>query len=74
MPGPNQIGPALPIFLPEMPRPGTREVWQYYAVDSFGRFRPRVILAPGGAYYYRSGEPYPWVPNRSTRFMPWAVD
>src|SRR5688572_993115 len=46
----------LPYYLPSsLPRAGTREVWQYYGVDSRGRWLPRVILAPSGAYRYHNG-------------------
>jgi hypothetical protein len=66
----------FPAFrVPERPRPETREVWSYYGVDSFGRFRPRVIMAPyGSSYYMYNGEPYPWVTNRPTRVMPKVAD
>jgi hypothetical protein len=58
-----------------LPRPDSREVWQYYGVNRFGRFVPRVIMTPGGGgYYYRNGEPYPWVPSRAGQVMPYAVD
>ena len=66
IPAPQRV---TPIDTPDyivggpLPRPGTREVWQYYGVNRFGRFVPRVIVTPEGAYYYRNGEPYPWVPT-----------
>jgi hypothetical protein len=62
------------IVPPHMPRPGTREVWQYMGVTDTGRYRPRVILSPYGSYNYYNREPYPWVNNRSTNWMPYAVD
>lgn len=64
----------LPLNMSRSPRAGTREVWQNYAVDSFGRFTPRVILSPYGSYYLYNGQPYPWITNRSTAFMPYATD
>jgi hypothetical protein len=81
-PPPQQVIPEAPplqmipphFIVPERPRPETREAWRYYGVDSLGRFRPRVIMAPYGSYYYYNGEPYPWTGNRSTHFMPYAVD
>jgi hypothetical protein len=48
------------------------EVWQYYAVDRQGRFRPRVIYSPEGSYYLRNGEPYPYLPVRTREFMPYV--
>lgn len=50
------------------------EVWQYYGVDRFGRFRPRVILSPHGAYYLYNGQPYPWVTTHEADFLPHVVD
>jgi hypothetical protein len=43
-------------------------------VTQTGRYRPRVILSPGGSYYYYNGEPYPWVSTHGSNFMPYAVD
>ncbi len=67
-------GPVVMPFPPSRPRPGTREVWQYFGVDRTGSFRPRVILAPAGAYYYANGQPFPWVSNNSRSFMPYATE
>src|SRR5262249_7440580 len=50
------------------------EVWQYYGVDRFGRFRPRVILSPYGAYYLYNGQPYPWVTTHEADFLRHVVD
>ncbi len=62
-------------YLPSsLPQPGTREIWQYYGVDSTGRFRARVILSPLGAYYLYNGEPYPWTTTRPLSHMPYALD
>src|ERR1700686_1053111 len=59
VPPPRLVEPKLlPYYLPaSMPRPGTREVWQYYGVDNRGRWLPRVTLSPLGAHYYSSGAP-----------------
>jgi hypothetical protein len=64
----------LAPYASHMPQLGTREVWQYYGVDSTGRFRPRVIYSPGGAFYAINGQPYPWTTNRPHIYMPYAVD
>src|SRR5262249_43621027 len=65
------VGPPPP---PAMPQFGTRDVWQYYGVDSAGRFRPRVVATPQGAYYMVNGVPYPWTTTRPMLYMPYVVD
>jgi hypothetical protein len=67
---------VMPYYLPaSLPRPGTREIWQYYGVDSRGRWLPRVILPPSGeAYYYYSGVPYSFTTPRPGLYMPYVVD
>jgi hypothetical protein len=77
IPAPRPLAPdvTLPYILPNLPPAvGTREVWQYYAVDRSGRFLPRVILAPYGSYYLHNGQPYPWTTTRPTLHMPYALD
>jgi hypothetical protein len=37
------------------------DVWQYYGVDSHGRFQPLVVESPAGYVYRASGVPAPWV-------------
>lgn len=74
-PPPRLIEPAPPInlFQPAplpMSKHGTREAWNDYAVDRFGRWRPRVILAPFGSYYYYNGQPYPWTTTNPGSFRP----
>lgn len=59
------------ILVPAPSRFGTREVWQDYAVDSQGRFRPRVILAPyESSYYHYNGAPYRFFPSRNLSLIP----
>src|SRR5688572_12750458 len=53
---------------------GTREVWNNYAVDRYGRWRPRVILSPYGSYYYSTGRPYPWLSNNPGSMRPVTHD
>ncbi len=74
MPAPRPIDTPDLIVGGPLPRPDTREVWQYYGVNRFGRFVPRVVVTPGAAYFYRNGEPYPWVQNHPGRVMPVVVD
>jgi hypothetical protein len=56
-------------------RRSSYDVWQYYAVDRTGHFRPRVIYAPYGvAYYLETGQPFPWAETRSLEWMPYVVE
>lgn len=66
--------PIFPAVPPQLPRPGTREQWQYLGVTDTGRWRPRVILSPYGSYYYYSGEPFGWITSRPSSYMPYALD
>lgn len=83
LPAPRSVAPPAPPVivapyahhdLPRPPRLDSREIWQYYGVNRYGYFRPRVILAPQGAYYQFNGAPYPWQSSRTTNFMPYALD
>ena len=65
------VYPATPQALPQ---PGTREIWQYYGVDKRGRWVPRVIMSPSGAYYYYNGAPVPLHHPQPSLFMPYIVD
>ena len=53
---------------------GKLSVWQLYGVDSTGRFRPRVIYSPHGAYYLHNFAPYPWTSSNRMLYMPYVVD
>src|SRR5205085_5879411 len=67
--------PDMPYYLPSsLPQPGTREIWQYYGVDNRGRWVARVILSPGGSYYYYNGQPFPWTSTQPQLVMPYVVD
>lgn len=61
-------------LLPLLPRQDTRDIWQHYAVGPRGRFVPRIIVTPFGPLYSRDLSPYPWIQNRTTAIMPYAVD
>ena len=75
LPPPKQVAPAVPFWVlpPRPPRLDTRAGWSMFAPDQGGRWRPRVILAPGGSYYLYTGEPYPWSPQ-PRQVMPWTSD
>jgi hypothetical protein len=68
IPLPQPVMP--PLVLPYSPPPPVYNSWQYYGVDSTGRFRPRIVLSPSGSYDMYTHEPYPWITNRSTAYMP----
>jgi hypothetical protein len=51
------------------------EVWDYYAVDRSGRFRPRVAYQPyNSSFYLVNGEAFPWLSVYPQEFMPYVVD
>jgi hypothetical protein len=74
IPAPKAKAEPSIIIEPYMPRSDTREVWQHYGVNRLGRFVPRVIVYPEGAYYSRNLQPYPWAGNRPTAVLPMKVD
>ncbi len=68
---PPYVGPNGLI----QPRRSAYEVWQYYAPDRRGFFRPVVdYTATYGGYYRYNGAPYPWANEHSLYFMPYARD
>ena len=73
IPAPKKLAPVIPVF-PPYQRQDTMEVWQHYRVGPLGRFVPRVIVTPYGPLYSRNLEPYPWMQNRTSAIMPYAVD
>lgn len=76
----EQLPPPRPVpnlLLPPLPAPpelGRYDIWQYYAVDYTGRFRPRVVTFPFGSFYLHNLEPYPWTTTNSLLYMPYAMD
>ena len=75
-PAPQSVAPHVtPVFVPpNLPRLGTREVWQYYGVDRRGRWVPRVIMAPPTSYYYYNGRPFRYTTTQPSLVMPYVVD
>ena len=59
VPGPMP-GPPVPVELMLFPRQNRYAIWQYYAPDYYGYWRPRVIATAEGAYYLYNGEPFPY--------------
>jgi hypothetical protein len=73
-PAPAQVVPAPePVFLVPK-RVSAYAVWDLYAPDRQGRFKPRVFSTPYGAFYPLTGQPYPWVPTNARAIMPYAID
>jgi hypothetical protein len=77
LPPPRRVEPASsPVIVLEPPPPpayyrkNRYDVWQAYEVDRTGRFRPRVIYGPSGAYYYETGKPYPWTTTQPLNWKP----
>jgi hypothetical protein len=68
----NLLLRVVPVHTP--PEHGRLSVWQLYGVDITGRFRPRVIHSPYGAYYLYNFAPYPWTTTNPLQYMPYAVD
>jgi hypothetical protein len=75
-------GPTLPMPAPLGPqpfvpmgfyRPNRWDVWQNYAVDRTGHWRPRVALFGNGAYY-PNGMPYPLLPIKQTDVLPYLFE
>ena len=74
LPAPKlKIEPSI-VIVPAYQRTDTRDVWQHYGVNAYGRFVPRVIVTPHGAYYSRNLDPYPWPYNRPSAILPRVVD
>ncbi len=72
-PLPFPPGPHRSTIPYSFPRVSKYAVWQNYAVDQFGRFRPVVIYAPSGAYYNFNHAPYPWMITHNWEISPFVV-
>jgi hypothetical protein len=73
LPAPTTATPIehpTPIFF----RINYSDVWQNYAVDRNGFWRPRVIYSPWGAYYRANGVAYPWAEIHGLYFTTYAGD
>jgi len=78
LPQPKQVSPEAAVagdlaIPPSYYRTSRYDVWQFYAVDRFGHFRPRVVLSPYGAYYLYNGRPFPWVSTHMTEMAPYVT-
>lgn len=84
LPSPRAAAPQILLpryvwspYAPPDPPPqfGRRDAWQMFAVDRFGRFRPRVIYSPyGNSYYQIDGAPFPWTTTIPRLYMPYIID
>jgi|ERR1043166_1997047 hypothetical protein len=72
IPAPKTVVEPSIIIMPYVQRTDTRDVWQHYGVNAFGRFVPRVIVTPYGPLNSRNLEPYPWTQGRPV--LPIRVD
>src|SRR5262245_10481755 len=72
LPAPRVV-PDLILPNPMYYRQSHYDVWQMYAPDQVGYFRPRVIYSPSGAYWAYNGAPYPYTVTSPGSFMPTAV-
>lgn len=63
---------ALPF--PPYQRINRWDVWQNYAVDRYGMWKPLVVYSPSGAYYRYNHQPFPWAITHSMEWMPYAND
>jgi hypothetical protein len=75
LPAPREVvpSPAAPPMVQPPPmflRPNRWAHWQYYSVDQFNQWRPRVVYSPYGDYYYYNGAPYPWLPTHNRYVSP----
>lgn len=76
---PPRVIPAEPAPVPApvivaYPRVSAYAVWDLYAVDHRGAFKPRVISTPYGAFYPLTGKPYPWVSTNARFIMPYVSE
>jgi hypothetical protein len=69
------VAPA-PVLAPPPAfyRPSAYDVWQDYSPNAWGRWRPRVIYTPHGAFYRYNGQPYPWAGVHQQWWMPYVTD
>jgi hypothetical protein len=73
LPEPRPESPPLPfVEISGWGRVNRYAIWQNYAVDRYGYFRPRVIYTTEGAFYYYDGRPYPYLITHPLDFMPHA--
>ena len=73
-PAPPLLLPPPAVLNPQWGRVGRYAAWQNYSVDRFGRWRPRVLYTPDGAFYTIDGRPFPWTSIHPLEWMPYASD
>jgi hypothetical protein len=76
LPAPHAVAPLPPPAPPPpfmFPRVSRYAVWDYYAVDRFGHWRPKVIFSSTSSFYLYNGAPAPAAVH-PTEFMPYATD
>lgn len=73
LPAPRALpAPAVVPVVPEYVyyRTSRYQVWQYYGINQFGYYRPRVAYHPYGSYYMYNGAPFPFEQNRLHEWQP----
>ncbi len=77
VPPPRPAAPtAMPIIMaPSLPRPGTREIWQYYGVDKSWPLGAAHDSGPvRGVLLLQWRARYPYTTAQPSLFMPYVVD
>jgi hypothetical protein len=77
LPAPRSVPTPAPRLVPTpivwplgFERPDPYAVWQNYAVDRQGRWRPRVSTSYGVPHYLATGEYYPWMAEHPLAVRP----
>jgi hypothetical protein len=71
-PPPVPAPPPVPVELMLFPHPDRYAVWQYYGVNRYGQWRPRVISNAYRSYYLYNGAPFPWADTHPEEWAPRA--
>lgn len=77
LPPPRRVDPLpepTPVVVVPFVPVSAYAVWDLYAPDRRGVFKPRVIATPYGAFYPLTGQPYPWTTTNMRNYMPYATD
>ncbi|HEX5271781.1 MAG TPA: hypothetical protein VFW33_14890 [Gemmataceae bacterium] len=70
LPAPRPLATKMVLPPPSFERPDPYAVWQNYAVDRRGYWRPLVAPSYDGPRYVATGDPYPWWKERPRYFEP----
>lgn len=70
LPSPRPLAAPAVVAPISFVRPDPYAVWQNYAVDRRGYFRPVVVPSFDGPRYRATGDPYPWWKEHPRYFDP----